>query len=130
LNSRTRDRLFHFLSRPALLGLALSVFVWGLAYKLSLYEPPPHQVPTAKLLSRDEQAGISTQASFTEWKSVTGEQTVWIAAVLVMVAGAALDPPVSTRLHLALDAPHKPFRARYAALFVRPPPCLPGLTSK
>jgi hypothetical protein len=42
-----------------LLGLGLSVFGWGLQYKLSLYDPPQassHQMPQAKLLSQDEQA--------------------------------------------------------------------------
>jgi hypothetical protein len=41
------------------LGLALCVFMWGLQYKLSLYDPPQsisHKIPTAKLLSKDEQA--------------------------------------------------------------------------
>jgi hypothetical protein len=39
--------------------LAISVFSWGLQYKLSLYDPPKsssHQIPSAKLLSKDEQA--------------------------------------------------------------------------
>ena len=41
------------------LGLAISVFAWGLQYKLSLYDPPhstSHEIPEAKLLSRNEQA--------------------------------------------------------------------------
>ena len=37
-----------------IIGLAVSVFVWGLQYKISLYFPP-HQVPQAKLLSKNEQ---------------------------------------------------------------------------
>src|SRR5215471_12241846 len=40
-------------------GLALAVFAWGLQYKLSLYDPPQavsHQIPEAKLLSKEEQA--------------------------------------------------------------------------
>jgi hypothetical protein len=40
------------------LGLAFCVFVWGLQYKLSLYDPPQavsHTIPTAKLLSKNEQ---------------------------------------------------------------------------
>ena len=39
------------------LSLALCVFAWGLQYKLSLYDPPQaasHQVPQAKLLSKNE----------------------------------------------------------------------------
>ena len=40
-------------------GLALCVFLWGLQYKLSLYNPvqaSSHQIPTAKLLSKDDLA--------------------------------------------------------------------------
>ena len=43
----------------AFMALALSVFSWGLGYKLSLYDPPQsssHQIPQAKLLSRDQEA--------------------------------------------------------------------------
>lgn len=38
--------------------LAFSIFSWGLGYKLSLYHASPssfHSVPTAKLMSGDEQ---------------------------------------------------------------------------
>jgi hypothetical protein len=41
--------------------LAISVFAWGLQYKLSLYDPPhssSHEIPEAKLLSRNEQATV------------------------------------------------------------------------
>ena len=44
------------------LGLAISVFAWGLQYKLSLYDPPhcsSHEIPEAKLLSRNEQATVA-----------------------------------------------------------------------
>ena len=40
------------------IGLAISVFTWGLQYKLSLYYPKHstyHQLPEAKLLSKNEQ---------------------------------------------------------------------------
>jgi hypothetical protein len=41
------------------IALALAVFIWGLGYKLSLYDPPQaksHQIPQAKLLSKNEQS--------------------------------------------------------------------------
>src|SRR5271167_2450542 len=40
-----------------LVALALAVFVWGLSYKLSLYDPPQassHRMVAAKLLSNRE----------------------------------------------------------------------------
>ncbi len=45
-----------------LLGLTVAVFTWGLQYKLSLYDPPQavtRKMPSAKLLSADEQAAIA-----------------------------------------------------------------------
>jgi hypothetical protein len=124
LNARTKDRLFHFLSRPALLGLALSVFLWGLEYKLSLYEQRSHQVPTAKLLSRNEQVEISAERSTAELTRPMAEGAAWAMAAVPMLLLAALSLPVAVRLELALDAPRKPRRVKFAALFVRPPPCL------
>jgi hypothetical protein len=44
----------------------LSVFVWGLQYKLSLYDPPQslaRQVPIAKLLSKNEQPQIASSST-------------------------------------------------------------------
>jgi hypothetical protein len=41
----------------AFVALALSVFSWGIGYKLSLYDPPQsnsHLTPKAKLLSKNE----------------------------------------------------------------------------
>jgi hypothetical protein len=46
------------------IGVAFSVFLWGLRYKVSLYDPPQassHQMPAAKLLTGKEQ--VATQGS-------------------------------------------------------------------
>ena len=43
----------------AFFALAFCVFMWGLQYKLSLYDPPEaasHHIPTAKLLSKNERS--------------------------------------------------------------------------
>jgi hypothetical protein len=55
----SKNRALTRMGTLASLGLALCVFTWGLQYKLSLYDPPQapsHQIPTAKLLSKDEQS--------------------------------------------------------------------------
>ncbi len=47
------------------LGLTLTVFTWGLQYKLSLYDSPhsvSRQIPAAKLLSRNEQTKLSDRS--------------------------------------------------------------------
>lgn len=52
-----KNRQFSWSRAFLFLGLAISVFTWGLQYKLSLYEPPAaitHQIPKAKLLSNEE----------------------------------------------------------------------------
>jgi hypothetical protein len=49
--------MFGLFGSLAFLGLGICVFGWGLGYKLSLYDQsqtPSHQIPNAKLLSRDE----------------------------------------------------------------------------
>jgi hypothetical protein len=123
VNSRTKDRLLHFLCGPALFGLALSVFVWGLEYKISLYEPPPHQIPTAKLLSRNEQVEISAERSFAELTRPMATGPTWTAAALRLLV-ATLNPPVTRKLDFPAGATAKAVRAKFAVLFVRPPPCL------
>jgi len=45
----------------ALVALGVCVFVWGLKYKLSLYDPPhapSHRIPAAKLLSGKEHSAV------------------------------------------------------------------------
>ncbi len=47
----------------SLAGLAIFVFLWGLGYKLSRYEPPQanlHQIPRAKLMSEDERPSFGS----------------------------------------------------------------------
>lgn len=46
--------------------LGTCVFLWGLGYKLSLYDVHQHsihQIPVAKLISRDEDTGATERAS-------------------------------------------------------------------
>jgi hypothetical protein len=48
-----------------LVTLGAAVFVWGLSYKLSLYDPPQassHQMPAAKLLSNRERPKTAISA--------------------------------------------------------------------
>ena len=62
----TQDRKPTVAAAGTAIFLALCVFVWGLEYKLSLYDPPhslAHLVPIAKLLSKNEQPRIASSAS-------------------------------------------------------------------
>jgi hypothetical protein len=113
--------------------LALSVFAWGLQYKLSLYDPPQalsHTMPSAKLLSKDEQAipsdsplvnrGQDNAQSMHSLLSVIslGVLAVWFFLAregeLLLAAGAMLrlvNKPLCSQLDRSLTA-----------FFFRPPP--------
>lgn len=61
--------------------LGTCVFLWGLGYKLSLYdvhESSVHRIPEAKLLSRNEDP------------NATGKATVRLAAILPFLPGLSL----------------------------------------
>lgn len=71
------------------LGLAVSVFGWGLKYKLSLYDAPHLQlIPAAKLLSKNERLNVaehtvlSSSGTPSDETHFTGPQPyvlVWVA---------------------------------------------------
>ena len=111
------------------LGLAISVFAWGLQYKLSLYDPPnsaSHDIPEAKLLSRNEQAAVdSLFVSSTEAWPVTAQAFSFVLLAFVWL-GLSL---AGTRIFSYLQREAKrPWRLAYQpglnAFFFRPPPSL------
>ena len=70
----TATRSFNLLGILASLGLSVCVFAWGLQYKLTLYDSPQsdsHKISQAKLLSRNEQSGISENLQAVRAKSPT-----------------------------------------------------------
>jgi hypothetical protein len=111
-----------------LIGLAaISVFTWGLQYKLSLYYPKHsayHQLPEAKLLSRNEQA-TATEHFLTSSEKVSSDILlgglftltlfVWVLEPL-RISGATRTEPERTRPWLVS------LSARLTAFFFRPPP--------
>ena len=113
-----------------LLGLAISVFAWGLQYKLSLYDPPQsisHQIPEAKLLSRNEQTqkakGSLVDVSGTPAK--TAQVILSSIFLLISFVLKLLRGPVSigregyAQLYWRHDR-----LACFDAFFFRPPPVL------
>jgi len=111
-------------------GLAFSVIVWGLQYKLSRYDPPQapsHQIPPAKLLGSDQRANAADSPSASRAKvsarPMRAAHTTMLLSFLLAVS--LLTPPisglkeqkVSSSWHLCRDA-------FFSALFVRPPPAL------
>lgn len=120
-------RMQSFWPRLLLLGLALAVFGWNVAYKLSLYEQNTahfHRVPSARMLSENERdtvknpllGGLSATpdshaplalfacAAFLLWSLCTADAALWSRARTLQPASSALP------------------RAALSAFFFRPPP--------
>jgi hypothetical protein len=111
-----------------LIGLAISVFTWGLQYKLSLYYPKHstyHQLPEAKLLSKNEQPA-------TQGLLMTGAQPaqdivrggLFTLTLFALVLGL---PPISGATQTEQER-MRPWllslSASLNAFFFRPPPTL------
>jgi hypothetical protein len=109
------------------IGLAISVFTWGLQYKLSLYYPKHstyYQMPEAKLLSRNEQSLATDRLMMSTAKAPTeivrsGLFTrtlfVWVLGLLP-ISGATRTETEHTRPWLVS------LSTRLNAFFFRPPP--------
>lgn len=113
----------------AFLGLALCVFTWGLQYKLSLYDPPhapSHQIPTARLISRNERPDATESPAVAHAKAFTkAVQPMPAAAFLILLmALGALAPPVSRPWEEQANRSWHLRRVLLNSFFVRPPPVL------
>jgi hypothetical protein len=125
----TKSRLINTLVTQAFLGLAICVFAWGLQYKLSLYDPPhaaSHQIPKAKLLSKDMQA--STEKSPLVLRTKTSSRIIYTAptAVFLILLSAItlMNPSTSRRVEKRAYRLLHLHRAVLNTLFVRPPPVI------
>jgi hypothetical protein len=112
----------------AFLGLAVCVFAWGLQYKLSLYDPPQassHQVPQAKLLSKDQWSPSPVHASASDIAPPT-----WFFAVQLCLMFLCLLLTDGAKNVLSPEQKHRegarPWlawsSASLSAFFFRPPP--------
>ena len=115
----------------AFLGLALAVFTWGLGYKLSLYDPPQassHLIPTAKLLSQEEQAIAAKHLVTSSAKAPTAEvmpALFWGAFLFLLLASGAQDLLESIQKRREVRLPWRlRFSASFSSFFFRPPPVL------
>ncbi len=127
MHCRSKCRLINFFATQVFLGLAVCVFAWGLQYKLSLYDPPraaSHQIPEAKLLSRDEQSSAAVSPLVIRTKTSTSViYTAPTAIFLILfLAASLLNPPATTRLKKLANRLLHLHRSVFNSLFVRPPP--------
>lgn len=112
-----------------LLGLTVAVFTWGLQYKLSLYDPPQavtRKMPSAKLLSADEQAAIAASplSSFASppEKTIRTRFTSILLLFVLKLASPSLQPAVRME---SLTATRGWLLRRFSnmnAFFFLPPP--------
>ena len=110
-----------------LVGLAFCVFLWGLQYKLSLYDPPQaasHNIPTAKLLSKNEQ-GTKAKTALAA-KSSVSEKEMRLALVFLalgfLIAVNLVYQPAAGRAR-NLSRPSRPQLDIFLTAFsFRPPP--------
>jgi hypothetical protein len=113
-----------------LLGLALSVFTWGLQYKLSLYDPPnaaSHEMPEAKLLSKSERITATENPLLKNIKAPGKIPSTLLTSVflLFLLAASSLNIPVSDQRRREEKCPlHWRRLASLNPFFFRPPPAL------
>lgn len=117
------------MSALAFIGLAVCIFMWGLQYKLSLYDPPnaaSHRIPMAKLLSRNEQ--FSPAESPIVIRTRTSTKIVYTAPVAVFfmlfLIATVLSGTLSGQREQRASRLSHLRRAHLRACFVRPPPVL------
>jgi hypothetical protein len=105
-------------------GLALSVFMWGLGYKLSLFDVQQasvHRIPMAKLLSGDENSRSTGRASVSVDPNHSG---IIVAPMLALLAILVADSKLNSEVRSFKMPPPRSFvsRAVLNAFFFRPPP--------
>ncbi len=129
VNDQTTNRPSNRWVTLAVLGLAFSVFVWGLQYKLSLYSPSQvasHQIPMAKILSKDEQSRETESPLVVRTKALgsvlfaTTSSIFFILLLTLCIFNLTISLPVVQRANRSRQLS----RAILSTVFVRPPPAL------
>jgi len=117
------------MSALAFVGLASCVFMWGLQYKLSLYDPPEavsHHIPMAKLLSKNEQSGSMESPRVVLTK--TSAKVIYTAPtgliLLLLLVFSILNPALSGQREQRASRLWQLRHAHLRSPFVRPPPVL------
>jgi hypothetical protein len=115
-------------------GLAISVFTWGLQYKLSLYYPKHstyHQLPEAKLLSKNEQATATDGLLMGTAKAPSDIVRGGLFTLMLFTSVLEL-PPISgaTQTEQERTRPWlQSLSASLNAFFFRPPPTLVSVSN-
>ena len=129
MHSWSKNRPFSRMRTIVCIGLAFCLFTWGLQYKLSLYDPPQaasHHVPTAKLLSKNEQSSSTGSPLVVRTRTSTKViYTIPTAVVFILLLTlSVLNPPLSGQREQRASRFWHLRRAHLRTYFVRPPPVL------
>jgi len=105
--------------------LGTCVFLWGFAYKLSLYDthrPTLHRIPEAKLLSKNEDTNATDSVRLCLSSAVSAPISLVFSAVLISLAVFGACGSLSQKIPKTPDAPGPQLRFILSAFFFRPPP--------
>jgi hypothetical protein len=124
-----KSRLFQRCGLVAFLGLSVCVFAWGLQYKLSLYDVDRtdlHQIPQAKLLSKNEQTSATEGPLVIRTKTSTKVIYIVPTAIffVLLLAFRVSDPRTSGRRAERTSDLWRLRNGLVTIFFVRPPPIL------
>jgi hypothetical protein len=125
----TKNPSFSRIGALAIAGLAFCVFIWGLESKLSLYDPPDaasHHIPTAKLLSKNEQSSSTENQLLVQAKTSArfiSSVPTFVFFILLLVVSRP-NPRLSGQSEQRASRLWLRRRALLRVCFVRPPPVL------
>jgi hypothetical protein len=107
-------------------ALAISVFSWGLGYKLSLYAPHrsnAHNIIQAKLLSKNERAVTKKSDLGGDYLPPPPAQQVLLFAIALCLTAFALNSSTFSRSNIEPNASwHRRRSTGLNRFFYRPPP--------
>ncbi|SRR6266568_155433 len=129
LSNPSKSRHHSFGMTLAFVGLALSVFFWGLGYKLSLYDVhhlSSHRIPTASLLSRNEDPNVNDTALLGSSASASNDRAKVVLSTALLLSLFVLATASQSISGLQQREVSRPWcirsRASFTAFSFRPPP--------
>ena len=115
-----------------LVTLGMCVFLWGLGYKLSLYDlhqPSIHRIPVAKLMSRNEDPNAADSVRLSLVKFASSQQASAYSFVVLVISFGSIAGWKTAWNREYFELP-KPWCLRslavLSALYLRPPPVPAG----
>lgn len=129
MNDSFKNRVGSLRLVVGLTGLALSIFLWGLAYKLSLYESMQtsfHRIPHAKLLSENERPTAVAASNNLIPSGLLDFSLLPALAGGVLLGGFLVALRAEQERHRALSFSgsyrQHPLGAYFGSILFRPPP--------